>query len=192
MRGRLRFTGERRATMRAVSTTFDVDRSSNSRLRRCSRPKRRRGRQSSRSPEWSESCVSWKYGLSSSTASSPVGSRSRRRAGGLYTDRGFPSVHAEAGISARDFYLRRGYRRTGPQTPGGAWPIVKEHLAWKQGGRRISAWPARRFWRSFKPFATLDFRRARGEFGARAAGLIGALRGDLFGRICWRTIRCTI
>ena len=39
---------------------------------------------------------------------------------------------------------------------------------------------ARRFWRSFKPFAALDFRRARGEFGARAAGLIGALRGDLF------------
>ena len=47
----------------------------------------------------------------------------------LMRDRGFRSVHAEASTNARDFYLRRGYRATGPQTPGGAWPIVKEHLA---------------------------------------------------------------
>jgi GNAT superfamily N-acetyltransferase len=47
---------------------------------------------------------------------------------GLMRDRGFRSVHAEASTNARDFYLRRGYRATGPQTPGGAWPIVKEHL----------------------------------------------------------------
>jgi hypothetical protein len=31
---------------------------------------------------------------------------------------------------------------------------------------------AARFWRPFKPFAALDFRRARGDFGARLAGLI--------------------
>jgi putative acetyltransferase len=45
----------------------------------------------------------------------------------LMRDRGFPAVHAEASTNARDFYLRRGYRATGLQTPGGAWPIVKEH-----------------------------------------------------------------
>ena len=43
--------------------------------------------------------------------------------------RGFPCVHAEASTNARDFYHRRGYRVTGPQTPDGAWPIAKEHLA---------------------------------------------------------------
>src|SRR5689334_5340460 len=48
---------------------------------------------------------------------------------GLIRDRGFPSVHAEASTNAREFYLRRGYRTTGPQTPDGAWPIAKEHLA---------------------------------------------------------------
>lgn len=45
---------------------------------------------------------------------------------GLMRARGFPSVHAEASPNARDFYLRRGYRTTGPQTPKGAWPITKE------------------------------------------------------------------
>lgn len=45
---------------------------------------------------------------------------------GLMRDRGFPSVHAEASPNARDFYLRRGYRTTGPRTPKGAWPIAKE------------------------------------------------------------------
>ena len=34
---------------------------------------------------------------------------------------------------------------------------------------------AARFWRSFKPFAALDFRRARGDFGGHAAGLMGDL-----------------
>jgi len=48
---------------------------------------------------------------------------------GLIRDRGFPSVHAEASPNARDFYLRRGYRATGPQTPKGAWPITKA-LPW--------------------------------------------------------------
>lgn len=47
---------------------------------------------------------------------------------GLMRDRGFPSVHAEASPNARDFYLRRGYRTTGPQTSKGAWPIAKELL----------------------------------------------------------------
>jgi rhodanese-related sulfurtransferase len=36
-------------------------------------------------------------------------------------------------------------------------------------------WAAAGFWRPFKPFAALDFRPARGDFGARLAGSIGAL-----------------
>ena len=47
----------------------------------------------------------------------------------LLRDREFPSVYAEASSNAHDFYLRRGYRAAGPQTPDGAWPMVKEHLA---------------------------------------------------------------
>ena len=47
----------------------------------------------------------------------------------LMREREFPSVRLEASSSARGFYLRRGYRATGPQTPQGAWPMVKEHLA---------------------------------------------------------------
>jgi GNAT superfamily N-acetyltransferase len=47
---------------------------------------------------------------------------------GLIRDREFPSVHAEASPNARGFYLRRGYRAAGPQTPKGAWPIAKEFL----------------------------------------------------------------
>ena len=43
----------------------------------------------------------------------------------LMRDRGFASVHVEASPNARDFYLRRGYRATGPLTPKAAWPIVK-------------------------------------------------------------------
>lgn len=48
---------------------------------------------------------------------------------GLMRDRGFPLVHLEASLNARDFYLRRGYRATGTQTPKGAWPMMKEHPA---------------------------------------------------------------
>jgi len=33
-------------------------------------------------------------------------------------------------------------------------------------------WAAGADWRPFKPFAALDFRPARGDFGARLAGLI--------------------
>ena len=47
---------------------------------------------------------------------------------GLMRDREFPSVRAEASSNARGFYLRRGYRAAGPQTPDGAWPIAKELL----------------------------------------------------------------
>jgi putative acetyltransferase len=48
---------------------------------------------------------------------------------GLMRDRGFHSVHLEASQNARDFYLRRGYRASGTQTPKGAWPMAKEHPA---------------------------------------------------------------
>jgi len=48
---------------------------------------------------------------------------------GLMRSRKFPSAHAEASSNARDFYLRRGYRATGPQTPEGVWPMAKEFLA---------------------------------------------------------------
>ena len=58
-----------------------------------------------------------------------VGARLLDRLEGLMREHGFPSVRLEASSNARGFYLRRGYRATGPQTPQGAWPMVKEHLA---------------------------------------------------------------
>lgn len=57
-----------------------------------------------------------------------VGNGLLRMLEGLMRDREFPSVHGEASSNARDFYLRRGYRSVGPQSPDGAWPIVKELL----------------------------------------------------------------
>ncbi len=47
---------------------------------------------------------------------------------GLMRERGVQAVRAEASTNARDFYLGRGYRPTGPQTPEGAWPIAKQTL----------------------------------------------------------------
>jgi putative acetyltransferase len=44
----------------------------------------------------------------------------------LMRGRGIQAVQAEASSNAREFYLRRGYRVTGPRTPKGAWPIEKE------------------------------------------------------------------
>ena len=58
-----------------------------------------------------------------------VGAGLLDRLEGLMREREFPSVRLEASSNARGFYLRRGYRATGPQTPQGAWPMVKEHLA---------------------------------------------------------------
>jgi putative acetyltransferase len=57
-----------------------------------------------------------------------VGTGLLDRLEGLMRDREFPSLRAEASSNARDFYLRRGYRTTGPQTLQGAWPIAKELL----------------------------------------------------------------
>jgi putative acetyltransferase len=57
-----------------------------------------------------------------------VGAGLLDRLEGLIRDREFPSVRAEASANARGFYLRRGYRPAGPQTPKGAWPIAKELL----------------------------------------------------------------
>jgi len=48
---------------------------------------------------------------------------------GLMRDRQIRSVHADASVNARGFYLRRGYRVAGPQTPQGAWPMAKQLLA---------------------------------------------------------------
>ena len=45
---------------------------------------------------------------------------------GLMIARGVAAVQAEASSNAKDFYLRRGYRMSGPQTVGGAWPITKD------------------------------------------------------------------
>jgi putative acetyltransferase len=45
---------------------------------------------------------------------------------GLMRERGIQAVQAEASSNAQEFYLRRGYRAAGPQTPKGAWPIAKE------------------------------------------------------------------
>jgi putative acetyltransferase len=44
----------------------------------------------------------------------------------LMRERGVQAVRAEASTNARDFYLRRGYGATGPQTAEGAWPIAKQ------------------------------------------------------------------
>ena len=44
----------------------------------------------------------------------------------LMRGRSIPAVQAEASSNAREFYIRRGYRVTGPQTPKRAWPIEKE------------------------------------------------------------------
>jgi putative acetyltransferase len=45
---------------------------------------------------------------------------------GLMMARGVAAVQAEASSNAKDFYVRRGYRISGPQTAGGAWPITKD------------------------------------------------------------------
>jgi putative acetyltransferase len=46
----------------------------------------------------------------------------------LMRERGIQAVRAEASANAREFYLRRGYRATGPQTRDGAWPMTKPLL----------------------------------------------------------------
>jgi putative acetyltransferase len=58
-----------------------------------------------------------------------VGAGLLDRLEGLIRERKFPSVRLEASSNACGFYLRRGYRANGPQTPDGPWPMVKEHLA---------------------------------------------------------------
>jgi putative acetyltransferase len=45
---------------------------------------------------------------------------------GLMVGRSVVTVHAEASSNAREFYLRRGYRMSGPQTANRAWPIAKD------------------------------------------------------------------
>ena len=55
-----------------------------------------------------------------------VGAGLLLRLEGLMRERGVRMVRAEASSNARDFYLRRGYRQMGPQTPDRAWPIAKE------------------------------------------------------------------
>ena len=58
-----------------------------------------------------------------------VGAGLLDRLEGLMREREFRSVRLEASSNARGFYLRRGYRASDLQTPQGAWPMVKEHLA---------------------------------------------------------------
>ncbi|MFG3591098.1 GNAT family N-acetyltransferase [Bradyrhizobium sp. RDI18] len=136
---------------RTVSTTFDGDLSLDSRRQKCPLPKRRRGLRSSRAPECSKSCMSWTYGLPNSMAARPGGGPFAATGWrGLYTDpefagrgvgvgllemferlmceRGIRAVRAEASSNAMAFYLRRGYRANGRQSPNGAWPIAKELL----------------------------------------------------------------
>jgi putative acetyltransferase len=57
-----------------------------------------------------------------------VGAALLDRLEALMRGRGVDAVRAEASSSAKAFYLRRGYRATGPQTPVGAWPITKQLL----------------------------------------------------------------
>jgi putative acetyltransferase len=58
-----------------------------------------------------------------------VGAALLDRLEALMHGRGVDAVRAEASSNAKAFYLRRGYRQTGPQTPVGAWPITKQLLA---------------------------------------------------------------
>jgi putative acetyltransferase len=58
-----------------------------------------------------------------------VGAGLLDRLEGLMREREFPSVRLQASPNARGFYRRRGYRANGPQTPDGARPMMKEHLA---------------------------------------------------------------
>ena len=58
-----------------------------------------------------------------------VGAALLGRLEALMRGRGVATVRAEASSNARAFYLRRGYRQTGPQTPVGAWPIAKQLLS---------------------------------------------------------------
>ena|SRR5436190_8148318 len=55
-----------------------------------------------------------------------VGGSILTRLEGLLRDRGIKAVRADASSNARDFYLRRGYRLSGPRTAIGAWPITKQ------------------------------------------------------------------
>jgi putative acetyltransferase len=57
-----------------------------------------------------------------------VGAALLNRLESLMRGRGVGAVRAEASSNAKSFYLRRGYRATGPQTPVGAWPITKQLL----------------------------------------------------------------
>ncbi len=43
----------------------------------------------------------------------------------LMAGRGIQEIRADASSNARDFYLKRGYRLTGPQAADRSWPIVK-------------------------------------------------------------------
>ena len=57
-----------------------------------------------------------------------VGAALLDRLEALMRGRGIDAIHAEASSNAKAFYLRRGYRETGAQTPVGAWPITKQLL----------------------------------------------------------------
>jgi putative acetyltransferase len=57
-----------------------------------------------------------------------VGAALLNRLETLMRGRGVGAVRAEASSNAKSFYLRRGYRATGPQTPAGAWPVTKQLL----------------------------------------------------------------
>lgn len=55
-----------------------------------------------------------------------VGAALLDRLEGLVRGRGVDAVRAAASPNAVGFYLRRGYRVTGPQTPAGAWPMTRQ------------------------------------------------------------------
>ena len=55
-----------------------------------------------------------------------VGAALLERLETLMRGRSVDAVRAEASPNALGFYLRRGYRVTGPRTPTGAWPITRQ------------------------------------------------------------------
>jgi putative acetyltransferase len=66
-----------------------------------------------------------------------VGAALLDRLEALMRERGIDAIHAVASSNAKAFYLRRGYRETGPQTPVGAWPITKQLLTPNQARESI-------------------------------------------------------
>ena len=79
---------------------------------------------------WGAICGDFLEGLYTAPeyAGQGVGAALLDRLETLMRGRGVDAVRAEASSNAKAFYLRRGYREAGTQTPAGVWPITKQLL----------------------------------------------------------------